>query len=465
MKIPRIPFLALVLLAAFPLLSTAADNWGQWRGPDATGAAPASAKPPIKWSEDKNVKWKVRIPGEGSSSPIVWGDKVFVQTAVKAEGAKKSAFNSATAASSDAEIFVQAPGQERRRRRPGGNRGGGGGGAPTDTYQFKILCLKRSNGDVLWEKTAAEVVPHEGHHQNHAYGSHTPVTDGEHVYAYFGTQGLYCYDFDGKLVWDKKLGKMTMRAGFGEGTSIALHGDKVIVNWDHEGPSFIAAFNKKTGDEIWRKDRDEGSTWGTPLVVEHGGKAQVVTNGKTAVRSYDVENGKLLWTSTGQTERPVATPVSDGEHLFVMSGFRGNMLSAIKLAEAKGDVSGKKAEFWTLDRHTPDIASPLLSNGRLYFTSGKGSYISCYEAATGKPLFVAERIDGFRDMYSSPGAANGHVYIIGRDGTTFVLKDADEMKVVAVNKLDDGIDGSPAFVDGELFLRGKNYLYCIAEEG
>jgi outer membrane protein assembly factor BamB len=284
------------------------------------------------------------------------------------------------------------------------------------------------------------------------------------VYGYFGSQGLYCYDYEGHLKWEKQLGKMTMRAGFGEGTSLALHGDNLIVNWDHEGPSFIVVFDKATGDEKWREARDEISTWSTPLVTVHDGKAQVVTNGQAAVRSYDLETGELLWTSTGQTERPVATPVSDGENVFVTSGFRGSKLSAIRLGTRDGsDVTGTDTEFWSLSRDTPDIASPLLSEGRLYFVSGKGTYLSCYRAETGEKLFGPERIEGLRDIYSSPAAAAGRVYLVVRDGTTLVLKDGDELEVLAENTLDDEIDGSPAIVDGEMFLRGKHYLYCLEE--
>ncbi|MEM8955055.1 MAG: PQQ-binding-like beta-propeller repeat protein [Verrucomicrobiota bacterium] len=444
----------------------AGAQWGQWRGPNATGAAPEGANPPLEWSEGKNVKWKVPIPGEGSSSAIVWGDKVFVQTAVKVEG------DEGAAAGDDAIEMPQAfaqqgparegPGERRRKKGGGGGFRGGGAAAPV-AHRFMLMCFDRETGDLLWEQVTAETTPHEGHHANHAYGSHTPITDGEHVYAYFGSRGLYCYDMDGNLKWERDFGKMTTRATFGEGTSLALHGDKLVVNFDHEGPSFIEVIDKTSGETVWKKDRDELTTWATPLVVEVDGKAQVITNGKTAVRSYDLDTGEILWTSTGQTERPVATPVSDGENVFVMSGHRGSKLSAIKLAEAEGDVTGTDVEFWTLSRDTPDIASPLLSDGRLYFVSGKGTYFSGYHAATGEKLFGPERIEGLRDIYSSPAAAGGRLYLVVRDGTTLVLKDGDELEVLAVNTLDDEIDGSPAIVDGEMFLRGKNYLYCIAE--
>ncbi|MEM0896314.1 MAG: PQQ-binding-like beta-propeller repeat protein [Verrucomicrobiota bacterium] len=468
-----ITLLATLFPVAFIPAAKAETNWGQWRGPSGTGAAPESVKPPVEWSEEKNVKWKVPIPGDGTSTPIIWEDKIFIQTAMKASEAKDQAAAEIRTGEfgEPSTFFVQADAQDPRRSGKGkgkgrrGGKGGGGGGAPTDAYDFMILCLDRKDGTTIWSKTAASTIPHEGTHQNHSYGSHTPATDGEYVFAYFGSRGLFCYDMDGELVWEKQFGEMTMRAGFGEGTSLALHGDKVIVNWDHEGPSFIAAFDKKTGKEIWLQERDEASTWSSPLVVETGdGKAQVVTNGEKAVRSYDAGTGELIWTSTGQTARPVATPVSDGKNVFVMSGFRGNMLSAVKLSAAKGDVSEKEAEIWTLDRNTPDIASPVLSDGRLYFTTGKGSYMSAYRAATGEPLFVQERIDGLRDMYASPAAANGHVYIVGRDGATFVIKDSDQLELVATNRLDDQIDGSPAFSGKDLFLRGRKYLYCLSKE-
>ncbi|MEM0969380.1 MAG: PQQ-binding-like beta-propeller repeat protein, partial [Verrucomicrobiota bacterium] len=259
----------------FPLQGWA-NEWGYWRGPSSSGAASEGASPPVTWSETEHVKWKVRIPGQGSGTPVVWGDHLFVQTAIKVGGEETPA--------------TQTP-QEGARPRPGsggkgkgkGRFGKGGGGAPT-AHQFVLLCLERETGEVLWRQTAAEAVPHEGHHQTHAFGSHSPVTDGEVVIGFFGSQGIYGYDLEGKLLWSRDFGNMTMRAGFGEGNSAAISGDTLLVPWDHEGDSALYALDLKTGETRWKVDRPEEPTnWGSPLILEHEGKTLAVLTGETAV--------------------------------------------------------------------------------------------------------------------------------------------------------------------------------------
>lgn len=463
-------FFGMTVMATAPWFSLLAApdegaHWPQWRGPNGDGTAAAHSDPPVEWSEDRNIKWKLPIPGDGSGTPIVWGNKLFVQTAVKA-GASADA---ARGNGAETILVAQANGDDprpefRRRGRPGGGRSGpgGGGGAATEAHQFILLCIDRSKGEILWQRVAAEEKPHEGHHGSHAFGSHSPVTDGEHVYAFFGSRGLFCYDMEGNLKWKRDLGDMTMRSTFGEGNSAAIHGNTLVVPWDHEGPSAIYALDKKTGETMWKTDRDEDSTWASPLIIEHGGKVQVVTNGHTAVRSYDLASGDLLWQSGGQTERPVSTPVTDGTNVYVGSGFRGSYLEAIKLG-ASGEVAGTEAIVWSVDRNTPDVPSLLLSGKRLYYLSQKSGIVTCCDAATGKVHFGPERLPGLSVVYSSPVAANGNVYLTGREGMTIVFKDADEFEIVATNKLDDGIDGSPVVVGNEIYLRGKHYLYCIAE--
>ena len=308
-----------------------------------------------------------------------------------------------------------------------------------------------------------EEVPHEGHHQTHAFGSHSPVTDGEHVIGFFGSRGVFCYDLAGALKWKRDLGDMTMRAGFGEGNSAAIHGETLIVPWDHEGDSALHALNVATGEPIWTAERpDEPTNWGSPLILEHEGATQVIITGDTAVRGYDFATGKELWRCGGQTARPVASPVTDGETVYVGSGFRGSYLAAIRLGK-EGDLTGTDAIAWDIDRNTPDIASPLLSNGRLYFLSAKSAIVTCVDAATGKALWGPERIPGLGDVYASLGSANGNVYLVGREGTTVVFKEADQLEIVATNRLDDPIDGSPVFSGKDLLLRGKHFLYCLAQ--
>jgi outer membrane protein assembly factor BamB len=296
-----------------------------------------------------------------------------------------------------------------------------------------------------------------------ASASSSPVTDGELLFAHFGSRGLYCYDLNGELKWDKDLGDMRTRAGFGEGVSPALAGDRLIVNWDHEGQSFIVALDKQTGREIWRKNRDEQTSWTTPFIVEIEGKKQAIVAGTKKTRSYDVESGEVVWEASGQTANMIPTPVVGHGLVFLASGFRGNALQAIKLT-AKGDVSGTGAIVWRHDRGTPYVPSTLLSGERLYFLKGNDAMISCFAAPTGKAHYEEERLEGLRGVYASPVGANGYVYILGRQGASVVIKDSPELTIVGRNKLDDRFDASPAIVGNHLYLRGHNNLYCIVEK-
>lgn len=441
-----------------PLLNLAAepgDNpeaWARWRGPLASGVAPAG-KPVTTWSESENVKWKLKIPGFGTSTPIIWGDNVFVVTAVRSE---KGSQNPPVAAASPE---AQGAGEAGGRRRGGGRMRSE---TPSDSFQFTLLCVDRNTGKIRWQKVAREQVPHEGHHRDHGFASASPVTDGKHVYAYFGSRGLFCFDFEGNLKWEKDFGDMQTRNGFGEGTSPALHGDTLVVTWDHEEDDFVVALDKNTGKELWRKTRDEPTSWATPLVVEHGGKAQAIINATNRIRSYDLATGDVIWEAGGMTTNVIPSPIVGHGMVYLLSGFRGAALLAIKLG-AQGDVTNTDAVAWKLDRGTPYVPSGLLSEDRLYFFSGNKGTLSCVDALTGKPHYEQQRIDDLLGgVYASPIAANGHVYLVGRDGKTVVIKDSGKLEVVATNKLDDKFDASGAIVGNELFLRGHEHLYCIA---
>jgi outer membrane protein assembly factor BamB len=248
--------------------------------------------------------------------------------------------------------------------------------------------------------------------------------------------------------------------GFGEGSSPTLAGDLILVPWDHRGPSALYALDKRTGKTVWKADRPEPTEWSTPLVVEHAGRKQVVLNGQRAVRSYDLETGKELWHCGGQALRPIASPVAFNEMVIVGSGYQGAYVGAFRL-DGAGDIKGTNKIVWELKHDAPDVASPLLSSGRLYFHKAKTGLLSCVDAATGKPHYFARRI-GLDDPYASPVAAGGHVYLTALTGTTIVIEDSDELKVVARNKLDETIGATPAPVDNELFVRGDKHLYCIA---
>jgi outer membrane protein assembly factor BamB len=446
-----------LLLAQFVRAANAPSDakqfWPQWRGPLATGVAP-NADPPLEWSETKNVKWKVKIAGSGDSTPIVWGESVFVLSAVPT--GKQAKTRPAESSSPAAEN--SNPGEERR-------RGGGFGRSekPTEAHQFTVLCLDRTTGKTLWQKVAREEVPHEWHQQNNTFASASPVTDGQLVFAFFGSRGLHCYDMDGNLKWQKDFGPMRTKNGFGEGASPALYGDMVIVNWDHEGEDFITALDKRTGKDLWRTPRDESTGWSTPLVVKHDGKRQVVVNATGRVRSYDLATGKQLWECGGQTVNAIPSPVADAETVYVTSGFRGSALFAFRL-DRTGNLAGTDAIRWSHNGNTPYVPSPLLVDGLLYFVANNDGKLSCFDAKTGKANFEGERLEGVFGIYASPVAAKDRVYVLGREGTCLVLKKGPKLEILATNKLDDKTDASLAIVGKEVFLRGREYLYCITEK-
>jgi outer membrane protein assembly factor BamB len=254
-----------------------------------------------------------------------------------------------------------------------------------------------------------------------------------------------------------------MRNQFGEGSTPALHGNTIVVNWDHQGQSFIVALDKRTGEERWRQNRDEIDSWFTPLIVEVNGRAQVVTGAMNRIQSYDLETGEVVWHTAGLTMNPIPSPVAADGMAILMSGFRGNSLKAIRLSEAKGDITGTSAIAWTYERDTPYVPSPLLYDGLLYMLKSNNGILSVFDAKTGAPHYLTQRLDAVPNVFASPVGAAGRVYIPGREGDTLVLKHGPAFEVLAVNALDDGFDASPALVDGEIYLRGYRNLYCIAQ--
>lgn len=453
------------------------QHWPQWRGPLCNGVAPGG-NPPISWSEEENVKWKIKLPGHGNASPIVWGDKVFILAAIetdrKAEPTAEPTAEPPQASSTPQQRPAAAPhGAQPPSRRPGGSRqagpprrGGWGhplvGRKPSAYYKCVVICLDRRTGNILWQQTACEAVPHESHHRDGDYASFSPVTDGKLLYAYFGSMGLYCYDLQGDRKWQRDLGKMNIVMQFGEGGSPAIHEDKLFINFDHQGDSFFIAIDKQTGKTIWKVDRDEVTSWSTPLIVDVDGQTQAIVSASGRVRGYDAGSGKVVWECGGQTRNVIPAPVSGFGMVFATSGFRGSALQAIKLGR-RGDLTDSDAVSWQLDRGTPYVPSPLLYDDKLYVLDGNAAILSCYQADSGTPNFARTRLDGLSGVYASPVGAADRVYLVGRDGTAKVIKRSKQFDVLATNTLDDSFDASPAIVDDELFLRGKQYLYCIAK--
>jgi outer membrane protein assembly factor BamB len=414
--------------------ATADHQWPYWRGPLTTGAAP-HGDPPVTWDEKTNIRWKAEIPGRGSSTPVVWGDCVFVATALDTGRAAKAE-----------DLPKIDPKVERKTK------------APTTYHRFVLICYDRATGKPRWERVAAERVPHEGHHPSHSYAAGSPTTDGKHVWVSFGSWGVYCYDFAGQLQWQRDLGLMNTRLAWGEASTPVLHGDNLVLNWDQEVNSRLIVLDAHTGKTRWETARDEPTTWNTPLVVEHKGKGQVIVNGTNKVRAYDLATGKQLWQCGGQTLNAIPSAVALGDVAYIMSGYRGSAAVAVSL-DASGDVTDKV--LWKYGKGTPYVPSPLLVDGKLYFTQSNDNLFTCLDAKTGKPYFEQVRLAGVGSFYASPVAAGGRIYLVDRDGTTLVLKQGTRVEVLATNPLDDEIDGSPVVVGRQLFLRGHKYLYCI----
>jgi outer membrane protein assembly factor BamB len=415
-KANMIRLMIVALFLANSTILVQAEEWGHWRGPTGNGVS-LQASPPTQWSEQQNIRWKTKIPGRSSGSPVVWGDQVFVVTSVPTQNGKLS---------------------------------------------FQLHSYDRASGKQNWQQTAVEAKPLEPTHSTNTYASASPCTDGKYVFAHFGSRGLYCYTMKGEFVWKRDFGIMKTRNGFGEGSSPTLVDDMIIVPWDHEGQSILFALDKATGKSIWETKRDEPTCWSTPLVVEHAGKRQVIMNGETKARAYDLATGRELWQCAGQTERPCASPCAANGLVYIGSGHRGSFLGAFNM-NGKGDIAKSKNVVWTINKDTPDVASPILSNGRLYFYKGKSGQLSCVDAATGKPFYTAARIPGVNSTYASPVAAGGYIYLTDRNGTITVIADAPELKVIATNSMNEPVDATPAPVGKQLFVRGEQHLFCLSE--
>ncbi len=416
----------------------AADNWPQWRGPLSTGVAP-SADPPVEWSETKNVRWKVAVPGKGHSTPIIWGDKIFLTTATPIGKALPPRYSGAEGAHNNLPI--------------------------THRYAFWVVAFSRRDGSQLWKTKVCEALPHEGGHETASLASASPVTDGTHVYASFGSRGLYCLDFAGDIVWKVDLGTMNTKHGHGEGSSPTIYKDSIIVNWDHESQSYVAAYNKRTGDERWKQLRNEVTSWATPIVVEHQGRAQVVVSGTGRIRGYDLETGKVIWECGGLSGNVVASPVSADGMVYAGSSYEKTAMFAIRLDGAQGDITDTDHVVWQRRRSTPYVPSPLLYRGALYFLRHYQGIMTRVVARTGAEPTGPFRLSVIRDVYASPVAAAGRIYITDLRGLTVVISGDENPQLLAGNRLDDRFAASAAVVDNEIYLRGEKWLYCIAQEG
>ncbi|MFN0109491.1 MAG: PQQ-binding-like beta-propeller repeat protein [Blastocatellia bacterium] len=432
----------LLLLIPFSSSSSAPieDHWPQWRGPFFNGMARGSA--PTEWSDTKNIKWKAPIAGRGFSTPVIWGDKIFLTTAVPT-----GKFDSSTAEAAAL-----------RRTNPNGGTGEG------QEHKFMVLCLDRKTGKTVWERVAKTAFPHDGYHRTYgSLASNSPITDGKFLYASFGSRGVFCYDLNGKLIWEKDLGvKLRMRNQFGEGVAPMLADDKLILNCDQEVDSFIVALDKRNGKELWKTKRDEVSTWAAPLLVEHKGKKQLIVNGTKKVRTYDPDNGKLMWEVAGLGLNAIPAPVWQGDLIYSMTGHFNPKLMAIRLGK-EGDLTGSEAIVWSQTRGLSYTPSPVLHENKFYALTDTGM-LSCFDAATGKPFYHQQRLPQPENFKASPVGADGKLYLAGESGAVFVVKMGEKFEMLAINTLEDQLFiASPVIAEGELYLRSSTQLFCVSD--
>lgn len=418
---------------------TVNHNWHQWRGPEATGVS-RTARPPIRWSEQQNVRWKVPIEGQGTSTPIVWDDRVFVLTAV---------------ATAEKDASIPDPQDQPRSNFFDIKR-------PNQVHDFVVLCLHRATGQEIWRAVATSKVPHEGAHNDNDFASASPVTDGKRLFCWFGSAGLFAYSLDGERLWQRDLGEATVGSSLGEGCSPVLHGNRLVVLRDHSRRGSIACLDAASGETLWEHTRDEDNAWATPLIVEHSGRTQVITAASRFVRSYDLTTGDVIWQCGGLTGNVTPCPVRQGDHVICMSGYQGHAAVAIPLS-ATGDLTGSAKIAWSADRGTPYVPSPVLYDGLLYFNQSNQAILRCLNAGTGETVFGPQRLTPLSSLYASPVGADGRLYFVGRNGRTLVLQRSSSYERLALNTLDDRFDASPAVVGRQLFLRGARFLYCLEE--
>jgi outer membrane protein assembly factor BamB len=424
------------LTAAGPA-ENALDNWPAWRGPLATGEAPRG-NPPVRWSETENVRWKLALPGLGHSTPIVWENRIYVTAAIPIGKKLPPRYSQAPGAHDNLPV--------------------------TQRQQFVVIAIDRRQGTKIWQRVVGEAMPHEGGHQTGSLASHSPITDGHNVYAFFGSQGLFCLDHSGAIRWKKELGTMRSKHGHGEGSSPALYGQTLFVNWDHEGDSRIVAVDTRTAKTIWESPRQEVTSWTSPIITMHRGQPQLIVSGSERIRSYDLKSGTVLWECGGLSANVVATPVAGQGMVFAGSSYETRALLAIRLEGARGDITESDHVAWRRIRGTPYVPSPLLYGQSLYFLRHYQGILSRVAIQSGKDEFGPFRLGGFNDIYASPVAANNRVYITDRSGATLVISHDDQPRALAANQLDDQFSASAAIVGNDLLLRGRQYLYCISHD-
>jgi outer membrane protein assembly factor BamB len=435
-------FLAMVLYAPLGLASSGGSNWPQWRGPESQGIS-FDKGVPTEWSATENIKWKTAIAGRGHSSPIIWGNRVFLTSCIEGP---------------------VVPGAQAVKHIIGGKEFKHPDWAGSEHSQtLKVLCLDADTGKVLWERTSYEGTVFDHRHRRNTYASPTPITDGRLVYAYFGSEGLYAYDFKGKLAWKVSLGGIAT-LGMGVGTSPVLYENLLILQCDQDTGenSFLVALDKKTGKQVWKVARKVQSSWTTPIIVRHGGRTEMITSGNEFIISYDPRTGKELWRCKGLQSHAIHTPMVGHGMVVISTGYPSKRTIAIKLG-GSGDLTDTPYIAWKYEKGTAYVASPILYGDYVYLISDKG-LLTCLDVKTGELKYEGGRVPVPASFMASPVAFDGKILISSEDGDTFVVKAGPTHEILRTNSLGEPIYSTPAIASGNLFIRGDKHLYCVTQD-
>ena len=442
------PVLIISISALLAAAESVSVHWPSFRGPQGGGVADGQNLPD-QWNGETgvNILWKVKIPGLAHSSPIVWGDRMYITTAI----------------SSQADATFKH-----------GLFGEGDASKDFSVHQWKVYCLDKRLGKILWDRVAHNGVPREKRHVKSTYASSTPVTDGNHVVAFFGSQGLYCYDSDGKLLWKRDLGVLDLGAydapeyEWGTASSPIIYRDKVIVQCDTQKEDFLLAVDIRTGETVWKTERDEFPSWGTPTVYPGSGRAELITNASNFIRGYDPESGKELWRLGGSSKITTPTPVFFEDLIVVASGRRPEAPIFVIRAGAHGDITlkspGASSEqiAWSRQQRGPYMPTPLIYRGDLYVLANQG-ILDCYELRTGKEIYrqrISHQGGGFS---GSPVAADGRIYLSSEDGDIFVVRAGKDFSLLATNPMGERLMATPALSGGRMYVRGEHTLFAVGQ--
>jgi outer membrane protein assembly factor BamB len=413
----------------------AEPNWPQWRGAASSGISDEKNLP-AEWGPAKNVAWKTEIPGRGQSSPVVWGDHIFLTSDIegdKVEGIKPPVH------------FMEG----KEFRHPDSR------GADVK-HKLVVYAVDRKSGKILWERVAYDGLVYDEFHKRSSHAAPTPLTDGKHVYAYFGSAGLYAYDFHGKLAWKKEMGNLGT-VGMGTGTSPVMDGNLIVLQCDQEEGqgSFLVGVDKRSGKEAWRTERKNGVTWATPVLHRNGKRTELITSAIEATIAYDPATGKEIWRGPGLDGNAVPTSVMGHGMVFVNTGYPKKNTLAFKLGGA-----GEVKEVWSYKKGGAYITSPLLYGDYLYLSTDKG-ILTCLDAKTGEVKYDNGRPPAPSTVFASMVAYDGRILVTNDDGDTYVVKAGPTFEILGKNSVGESVQASPAIAAGSIYIRGSKHLFCI----